>query len=521
MTRGSATPVSAMRNIVLVLGDQLWFDNPALSGFDPARDRVVMIETAGEAAHVWSHKSRIAVFFAAMRHFAQACRARGWSVAYLGIDTHSHGDLGAALRAILDRHRPEAVRVCEPGEWRVDRTVRETCAQAGIACLIERDTHFLIGKEEFAAWARGRRQLRMEDFYRGMRRRFGVLMQGELPSGGRWNFDADNRERFDREGPVGLVSPRRFAPDAITREVLADVERCFGDHPGSLEHFGWPVTRGDALAALDDFVEHRLPRFGRYQDAMWCGQPFLYHSLLSVALNLRLLDPREVIERATTAYRDGHAPLASVEGFVRQLLGWREFVRGMYWLDMPALASANHFGHTTDLPRWYWTSQTHMRCMHQVIGQTLRHGYAHHIQRLMVTGNFALIAGLDPAQVAAWYLAVYVDAVEWVELPNVAGMSLYANGGRFTSKPYAASGAYIERMGNFCAGCRYDPRLKTGPRACPFTTFYWDFLDRHEAQLRGNPRTALMVRGLQRWSPADRAALRADAQRKRADIASL
>ena len=299
--------------------------------------------------------------------------------------------------------------------------------------------------------------------------------------------------------------------DAITREAIADVNKHFADHPGTLVEFAWPVTRKDALRALKSFIDERLKHFGEYQDAMWANEPFLYHAHISAALNVKLLNPREVINAALTALNEGIAPIEAVEGFVRQVLGWREFIRGIYWLEMPGMRQANHFRHDRKLPAWYWTADTHMNCMRQTITQTLEHGYAHHIQRLMVTGIFGLLAETRPQELEDWYLAVYVDAVDWVELPNVAGMALFANNGRFTSKPYIASGQYIKRMSNYCGGCRYKPEVKTGSNACPFTTLYWNFLDKHEKMLRGNPRTALMVRNIVRLSGEEREAIRAQA----------
>jgi len=334
------------------------------------------------------------------------------------------------------------------------------------------------------------------------------LMENGKPAGGVWNFDKENRAAFGKSGPGRIPGHARFTPDAITSEVLRLVESHFPGHPGSLADFAWPVNPAEAQQALDRFVHERLQKFGRYQDAMWTGTPFGWHSLLSAALNLKLLDPREVVRAAEAALHEGRAPLPAVEGFIRQVLGWREFIRGVYWLDMPQLGEANHFGHTRALPAWYWTGDTGMKCMQEAIGQTLAFGYAHHIQRLMVTGNFALLAGIEPRQVCDWYLAVYVDAVEWAELPNTAGMALYANGGRFTSKPYVASGAYIKRMSNYCDGCRYDPRASTGVRACPFTALYWNFLDRNERELVRNPRTTLMARSVARLEPAARRSIR-------------
>ncbi len=507
-----------VRRLVLVLGDQLWMDNPALAGFDPAQDRLLMIEADGEATSVWSHQARIVLFLSAMRHFRQALAERGWDCDYRALPEAAPkaGEaltLEGALAEALARHRPQALWVCEPGEWRVGGPLRGTAEAAGVPLELLPDTHFMCSRDAFRRWAGPKRELRMEFFYREMRRRHQVLMDGDAPAGGQWNFDVENRKGFPAKGPGLIPPPTRFEPDATTREVMALVRRRFGGHPGRLDSFAWPVTREQALALLQDFIEARLPAFGPYQDAMWTGTPWGWHALLSTSLNLHLLHPAEVVRAAEDAWRAQGLALASVEGFIRQVLGWREFIRGVYWLDMPGLREANFYGHTRALPAWYWTGQTRMACMREVVGQTLEHGYAHHIQRLMVTGQFALLAGLSPQAVADWYLAVYVDAVEWVELPNVAGMALFANGGRFTSKPYVASGQYIKRMSNYCQGCAYKPEQRHGEGACPVTTLYWDFLDRHEAALAASPRTALMVRNLARLDEAERAAIRAHAAR--------
>lgn len=501
-----------VRNLVLVLGDQLDHKGAALHGFDPARDVVVMAEVTEESTHVWSHKARTVMFLAAMRHFADELRERGMRVDYLALGAHEFARMDAAVTDAVRRHRPAKLVVTEPGEYRIEQMLRAAAKSAGVAIDVRDDAHFLISRHEFATWARGYRQIRMEHFHRFMRKRTGILMDGAEPRGGRWNYDSDNRGSFGREGPGALPAPPAFPPDAVTRKVIREVETRFAGHPGELSTFAWPVTRTDALAALKAFVADRLPNFGAYQDAMWTGEAWLYHSLVSAALNLKLLNPREVIAAAVKALDAGRAPIEAVEGFVRQILGWREFVRGMYWLDMPAMREANHYGHTRELPQWYWTGNTHMNCMRQAIGQTLKFGYAHHIQRLMVTGQFALLAEIVPQQVEDWYLAVYVDAVEWAELPNVAGMALHADGGRFTSKPYIASGAYIDRMSNYCAGCRYRPAEKTGPRACPVTTLYWHFLLKHERELAENPRTVLMTKHLAKLKDDQRAALLDHAQ---------
>ena len=507
---------ASLRNLVLVLGDQLSHQSPALDGFDSTHDAVLMIEAPGEASQVWSHKARIALFISAMRHFRDALRARGFTVHYVALGDSKLPGLAQRLGEQLQRLRPNTLRMLEPGEWRLQQAIAATARSSATPLQSLDDTHFLCSRADFTRWAaRYGKSLRMEFFYREMRRKHAVLLDsGGEPEGGQWNFDADNRKGYPKAGPGLIPPPEFFAPDALTREVFTDVERLFPEHPGSLESFGWPVTRAEALQALQCFIDTRLVGFGDHQDAMWSATPFGWHSLLSAALNLHLLDPREVIAAAEAAYREGRAPLAGVEGFIRQILGWREFIRGVYWRDMPGLAHANHFQHTRNLPRWYWSGDTQMACAREAIAQTLQYGYAHHIQRLMVTGLFALLAEIEPQQVAAWYLAVYVDAVEWAELPNVAGMALYANGGRYTSKPYVASGAYIQRMSNHCTGCRYAPTAKEAAAknkpTCPFTVLYWNFLDQHEAELAANPRTALMAKNVARLDAAAREKLRED-----------
>jgi deoxyribodipyrimidine photolyase-related protein len=509
-----------MRNLVVVLGDQLDRGSDAYSGFDPRHDVVWMAEVSDEATQVWSHKARIALFLAAMRHLRDDLVARGWTLAYRSLEEHGAATLAQALVEDLAKLAPQRIVMLEAGEHRVAEAIAAAARSADITLEVRPDRHFLIGRTEFARWAGKRKALRMEHFYRWIRQRDGTLMEGKVPLGGRWNFDADNRGAFGKSGPGLLPAPQRFTPDAITQRVLDLVERRFPDHPGSLEHFDWPVTPDDAERALQDFVSHRLAAFGATQDAMWRGEPWLYHSRLAAAMNLKLLDPRRVIAAAEAALHDGLAPLPAVEGFVRQIIGWREFVRGVYWLRMPQFLEDNALEAGEPLPRFYWTGDTEMACLADSIGQTLEHGYAHHIQRLMVTGLFALLLGVRPTEVHAWYLAIYVDAVEWVELPNVLGMSQYADGGFMVSKPYCASGRYIQRMSNYCNGCRFDPALATGPRACPFTTLYWDFLDRHRERFARHPRTALQWKNLARLDASALAAIRDQAKALRAQLAS-
>ena len=485
-----------LRRLVIVLGDQLDRDSPLLQALDDRQDMVFMAEVREEATHVWSHKARIALFLAAMRHFRDDLLASGIPLHYLALETHKHATLSAALDACLKTFRPQQVLMQRAGDWRVHQALTDTASRAGLGLDIVENPRFLVTLDDFQGWLGARKQPRMEHFYRFMRKRSGILMDDDKPIGGKWNYDAENRRGFDRQGPGELPPPPAFTPDAITREVLRLVAREFPEHPGVLEDFDWPVTPGEADVALEDFIALRLPGFGRYQDAMWTGQPFLYHSLLSSSLNLSLLDPSQAIAMAIRALDEGAAPLAAVEGFIRQLLGWREYVRGIYWMRMPEYAGLNALGAGLPLPEFFWSGETDMQCLHETVQQTLRYGYAHHIQRLMIAGLYCLLYGVRPQAVHEWYLAVYVDAVEWVELPNTLGMSQYADGGYMASKPYAASGAYINRMSNYCAGCRYDPSVATGDTACPFTTLYWDFLLRHKGRFTSHPRTALQWRAL-------------------------
>ncbi len=408
-----------------------------------------------------------------------------------------------------------------PGDWRVLQALRGVAEASGKPLEVRDDRHFFSTVREFAAHAKGRKQLRLEYWYRELRLKTGILMDGGKPVGGQWNFDVDNRESFGAKGPGELPPRSAFAPDATTREVMALVNSRFTGHPGSLASFGWPVTRVQALQALQAFIAQRLPLFGQYEDAMWAGEVWLYHSHLSSSLNLKLLTALEVVQAAEAAFHAGQAPIAAVEGFVRQILGWREYVRGIYWTHMPDYVDRNELGAQAALPAFYWTGHTDMACLRDALTQTLTHGYAHHIQRLMVTGLYALLYGVKPQEVHGWYLSVYVDAVEWVELPNTLGMSQFADGGVMASKPYAATGKYIQRMGNHCKGCRFDPAQSTGPDACPYTNLYWDFLIRHEARLAKNPRMALQVKNIARLSPEKRELIAQQAQAHRTEVGAL
>lgn len=504
--------------LALVMGDQLDQRSAVLEDLDPANDAVLMVEVEEESTHVPSHKQRTALFLAAMRHHALWLTDRGFRVRYIRLDSpgNTHSFSGEVERTIR-RLKPESLRLLRPGEHRVMAMVDNWRAEYDLPVEVLEDTHFLTTPESFSSWADGRKRLVMEHFYRQKRREHGMLLDEHGgPVGGRWNYDAENRDTFKKSPKP--PTPYRPRADALTQEVLELVEHRLPDNPGSTEGFAWPVTRRQALRALDDFVEHRLPHFGAYQDAMWSGQPWLYHSLLSPCLNLKLLHPMECVSAAVEAYEAGNAPLNAVEGFVRQIIGWREFIRGVYWHEGPGYARRNGLSQRGRLPDLYWTGETDMACMRACIGQVLAHGYGHHIQRLMVTGNFALIAGVHPKAISDWYLGMYVDAVDWVTLPNTLGMVMHADHGVVGTKPYAASGRYIERMSNYCAECGYDHGRRTGESACPFTTFYWDFLDRNKDVLKDNHRMRMILKNLDRFSGDQRAELTVSAQRIRRDL---
>ena len=499
-----------MTTLIPILGDQLSLDLSALNGADPADTVLLMMEVADETTYVRHHKQKIAYILSAMRHHAVALEAGGWRVDYVRLDDPDNsGSFTGEIARALTRHGPDRIVVTEGGEWRVAAMLEAWETLFGLPVHIRPDTRFIAAHADFTAWAKDRPSLTMEFFYREMRRRTGILMDGNKPAGDRWNFDKENRKPATND--LLMPRPLSFAPDAITREVLVLVADRFADHPGHLDDFDWAVTAADAAAQADAFFAHALPDFGAYEDAMLTGQRHLWHSILSPYINSGLLDPLDLCRRAEAAYRAGRAPLNSVEGYVRQILGWREYMRGIYWREGPGYVDRNFLDHHRQLPRWYWTGDTDMHCLAQSIGQTLDTAHAHHIQRLMVTGNFALLIGADPAEVHRWYLEVYVDAYEWVELPNTLGMSQFGDGGLVGSKPYVSSGAYINKMSDYCGHCRYDVKQRIGPDACPFNALYWDFIARHEDKLADNPRMRMPYRTWAKQSPADQGKTRAQA----------
>jgi deoxyribodipyrimidine photolyase-related protein len=495
-----------------VLGDQLTRGVSSLADIEPG-DVVLMAEVDEEATYVRHHQRKIAFLFAAMRHFAAELEAEGIRVDYIHLDGKQRAtSFGQALGEALKRHKAARVVVTEPGEWRVLEMMRGWEAEFGVPVELRPDDRFLCGWEEFSELAGDGPTLLMETFYRRMRERTGFLMTKDgKPEGGRWNYDAENRKPL----PKRIEVPPRpaFEPDEATREVLDLVARRFGNHFGSLEDFDYPVTRHAAVRYLRWFVTTALPDFGTYEDAMRQGEPLLFHSHLSALINCGLLTPRECCEAVEAAYRNGKAPLNAAEGFIRQIIGWREFIRGVYWREMPGYGERNELGASRPLPDFFWTGETEMNCLAQAIGETARNAFAHHIQRLMVIGNFCLLAGLDPKEVQDWYLVVYHDAYEWVEMPNVVGMILYADGGVFATKPYAASGNYINKMSNYCGHCRYDVKQKTGEGACPFNYLYWDFMARHAERFDGNHRMDRTLATLGRMDEDKVATMRKDAER--------
>ncbi|GLK91685.1 deoxyribodipyrimidine photo-lyase [Pseudomonas turukhanskensis] len=456
-----------------------------------------------EARHVPHHPQKIALIFSAMRHFAEALKQRGTQVHYVTLDDPQNtGSVPSELRRWQSLIKPDELHITDCGDWRLEQSLR-IC---GLAIHWHSDSRFLCTRAEFADWAAEKKQLRMEFFYREMRRKSGLLLNGDgTPVGGAWNFDADNRKQL----PKGArpPSPARFTPDVITADVLALVAEHFSGHYGTLDTFDYPVTHADAQALWEYFLDWGLAAFGDYQDAMATDEPFLFHARISAALNIGLLDVRKLCSDVEAAYWSGGIALNAAEGFIRQLIGWREYVRGVYWLKMPDYATGNALGNTRSLPEFYWTGETKMNCMHQAISQSLEHAYAHHIQRLMVTGNFALLAGIAPPQICEWYLAIYMDAFDWVELPNTLGMVMHADGGYLGSKPYCASGQYIKRMSDYCKGCAYKVSESTTEDACPFNALYWHFLMRHDELLRGNQRMGMVYKNLDRMADTKQRAL--------------
>ena len=500
-----------MTTLRIVLGDQLTFSLPSLEDLDAANDVILMGEFEQEATNVRHHQKKLAFMWSAMRHFAQSLAEQYHLFYWCFEDDDNPHNWHDAVAHAVDHYQPECIVVTQPNDYRVWQMVDDWQNQWSVPVEIREDTRFLCTPAEFAEWAEGRRSLRMEHFYRRMRQAYGILYNQGQPEGGQWNYDANNRQSpsSDLQPP----SPYSVEPDAITEQVLEVVDKHFSHHFGKLRPFSFAVTREQALEALQFFIQYNLPYFGDYQDAMLTDQHWMYHSHLSFYLNIGLLTPLECIQQVEQVYYQGDAPLNAVEGFIRQILGWREFIRGIYWLKMPEYRQRNALNAQRPLPELFWTGDTQMNCLKQCVKTTQENAYAHHIQRLMVLGNFALLVGAHPDYVNEWYHLVYADAYEWVELPNVTGMILFADGGLFASKPYAAGGSYINKMSDYCKNCVYKVSHKTGPQACPFNYLYWDFLQRNQDVLQHNPRLGMAYKTWQRMSDDKKAAIKRDAER--------
>ncbi len=509
-----------MTRCCLVLGDQLSDRLSSLNYLEP-EDVVLMVEVWSEASYVKHHKQKIALVFSAMRHFADELRANGRSVIYVPLtDPENTQSLTSEVERHQRSHHFSEWLLTEPGEWRLKAAFDELKATLPVPLQVVHDDRFICSYDDFQAFLKGRKQPRMEHFYRKIRQSTGILMDGGDPVGGQWNFDHDNRKALDQRA---TPNPPQWPLDSITEAVIELVNTRLTDHFGVLDgaNFQWPVNREQALLMLDHFITARLPSFGDFQDAMVLGKDTLFHSLISTSLNLGLLRPMEVCQAAEEAYRQGHAPINAVEGFIRQIIGWREYVRGLYWAYMPDYQTRNSLNASWPLPAFFWDeSKTGMVCLSEAIRNTRENAYAHHIQRLMVTGNFALIAGCSVTEVCEWYLSVYADAYEWVELPNTLGMALFADDGVMASKPYCASGKYIDRMSDYCKSCRYQVKETETQNACPFNYLYWDFLMTHQERFRSNPRMAMILRNLDRFSEPKLAAIRSRAMEFRARVES-
>lgn len=490
-----------MTTLRLILGDQL---NPEHSWFKHTDPEVIytLMEIRQETDYVLHHAQKILAIFAGMRDLASHLDKQGHRVQYLAIDdpTNTHS-LTLNLEKLIQQYGCKKFEYQEPDEWRLDAQLKTFAQTLSIDVEMCSSEHFFTERDETGKIFAGQKNWLMERFYRQMRTKHRVLMlDSKRPVEGQWNFDHENRKRWTGTPAEPTDLRSRHDHTALWKIIQGSGAKSFGDPQAA--NFAWPLNRQEALRDLDHFIAHVLPNFGDFQDAMSVGHWRMFHSLLSFALNTKMLRPQEVVERAEQSWRQGKVSIATAEGFIRQILGWREYIRGMYWHHMPGYVEHNAFNHTTPLPEWFWTGLTKMRCLSESINQSLEHAYAHHIQRLMVIGNFALLAGLDPAALHRWYLGIYIDAFEWVELPNTVGMSQFADGGLLATKPYVSSAAYIDRMSDYCKGCHYDKKQRDGEHACPFNALYWDFFIRHENKLANNHRLGMVYRNIEKMDDA-------------------
>ncbi|WP_121439179.1 cryptochrome/photolyase family protein [Salisediminibacterium halotolerans] len=476
---------------IWLLGDQCSWQQPWLKNFDPGEDRVVMIEARSRSSWQNYHKQKLVLVYSVMRHFRDELRNEG-----ITVDYRQGERFDEELAAHIREYHVDELRLQLPGDDRMRRKIEQWADEnQELDVRMAEEYGFLVDRAEWPELLPDEKKWQMDSFYRLMRRRFNVLITEEgKPFGGKWSLDAENRKP-PKEG-ISFPEPEWIAPDEITREVIEEVEAHFPENYGETAEFSSPVTAEEAERFFEHFVEQRLLTFGDYQDAMVAGDPFMSHSMISTSINMKLLDPLAVIRRVERAYEEGLAPLNAVEGFIRQVLGWREFIRGVYIRRMPAYQEVNALEHHRDLPEFFWTADTKMNCLHESVSAVVNHGYSHHIQRLMVLGNFATLAGIEPKQVSDWFNEMYIDAYDWVVLPNVLGMALYADGGQMSTKPYVSSGNYINKMSDYCQSCVYNIKEKTGDNACPFHALYWDFLERHGDKFRAHPRMKVMYKHL-------------------------
>ena len=506
-----------MKKLIVILGDQLSLSLASLQNQNPNHCHILMAEVYQEATYVAHHKKKIAFIFSAMRHFKNTLVEKGYHVIYRQFDDEQNtGDLSSELTSLLKQNTYSEICITEPGEYRVLEIIKSWEKRFSIPVNIQADTRFYCTLAEFAEFAKDKKQLRMEFFYRNIRKKYNILMQDQQPLGGKWNYDAQNRNPLKKD--IVIPDPLSFKPDGITNEVIKMVEKHFDQHFGDIHPFYFACTQEDAKKVLNTFIQERLPLFGQYQDAMKQGQAWLFHSHISFYLNCGLLLAKDCVQAALTAYEKGHAGLESVEGFIRQVIGWREFIRGIYWLKMPEYKKGNALAADKNLPAFFWHTETRLNCLKQCLSETKTYAYNHHIQRLMVLGNFLLLAGIKPQEVQDWYLAVYADAYEWVELPNVMGMILFADDGVFASKPYAASGSYINKMSNYCKHCEYNVKEKDTDRACPFNYLYWHFLNKHHEIFKNNPRMTMIYRVYEKMNETSKKNMKEKAEKFLANL---
>ena len=484
------------RKLCIILGDQLSQNIPTLKNFRKEQDKILMMEVVSEATYVNHHKKKLVLVFSAMRHFAESLKKQEYTVIYSKINNSSNTFTEELVKHCKNT-KPKKIVITHPGEYRVLQEIKKWEKILKIPVSIIDDDRFFCNIDEFQKWAIGKKELKMETFYQMMRKKYNIMIdKNGKPQGGKWNYDIKNRKRLPKSYP-NIPKPLEHKPDKITKQVINDVKKEFPKHFGNLEPFWFGTTHQDATKSLNEFIKNRLELFGPYEDAMAQDEKFLYHSVLSMYLNIGLLEPKQVINKVL---QKKDISVESVEGFVRQILGWREYIRGIYWHTMPKYSETNYFNAKNNLPEFYWTGKTDMNCMKNCLNQTIQDAYAHHIQRLMITGNFSLIAGINPKQVCDWYLSVYADAYEWVELPNTHGMTLYADGGIVGTKPYAASGNYINKMSDYCRECKYDVKKKEGKDACPFNYLYWNFFLTNKNKLENNPRLWTVFSNIKKMS---------------------